>query len=830
MSKMTYLDFDLLIERSEHGYMARVLRGPAGTATAEFSKPFSDLEVENFVLRMGHQRQRVRRIESPEMKGAKEFGARLFEAIFRDQVFGCFHSGLDKARQQEAGLRIRLRLTDVPELADLPWEYLYNRSLNRFLALSSETPLVRYLDLPESIRPLAVKPPLKALVMISSPSDRPGLDVEQEWTKLGEALTHLEQQVLMAPERLENASLAALQQQLRQGEYHVFHFIGHGGFDPIAQDGMLALEDENKQSHLVSGQHLGMVLHDHRSLRLVILNACEGARSSRVDPFAGTAQSLIQQGIPAVIAMQFPITDEAAITFSKELYSTLSDGYPVDAALSEARKAIFAQGNEVEWGTPVLYLRSPDGRIFDIASVSSEERRRIRIDALYYEAQAAMTRKDWATAVQKLQTILDLDPTHAEAKFRLSRAGQQLKLATLYAKGRKHYQATRWREALAYLRQVQEIGGAYRDVETLIDKAQKAQRKEEKSSMPRNILSWFSQRPGAIILAAVLLLIGVVAGGAVIIGSVVPRPTATPIWTPAGESSVTPTRQPNTPEPQPTVTPVPTVAPTWTATPTPAPTAIPDMIRIPPGFFVRGSTDAQIEAIYQECLKMEVPNQVSALCWRRLSDSPQREIYLDAFDIDIYEVTNAQYNACVQAGACSFPISSESNTRHSYLDNPDYAGYPVIHVTWQDASDYCTWAGKRLPTEAEWEKAARGTNGLIWPWGNGWSQARANVRSSKIAPDTGDTAPVGSYPSGDSPYGIMDMTGNVWEWVADWYDKEYYESAPDRNPQGPSSGDKKVIRGGSWNSNILASRATHRAPAPTGTGYPDIGFRCARNP
>ena len=228
---------------------------------------------------------------------------------------------------------------------------------------------MRYLELPERIRPLAVKPPLRVMVMISSPSDYPPLDVDREWAKLKESLSDLEQRGVVALERLEETTLAALQRRLRKGEYHIFHFIGHGGFDEQAQDGMLLLEDETKQGRPVRGEYLGTLLHDERTLRLAILNACEGARTSRADPFAGTAQSLVQQGIPAVIAMQFAITDEAAITLAHEFYGALADGYPVDAALTEARKAIFAHGNDVEWGTPVLYLRSPDGRIFDVERV-----------------------------------------------------------------------------------------------------------------------------------------------------------------------------------------------------------------------------------------------------------------------------------------------------------------------------------------------------------------------------------------------------------------------------------------------------------------------------
>ena len=147
--------------------------------------------------------------------------------------------------------------------------------------------------------------------------------------------------------------LASLLPRLQRGEYHIFHFIGHGGFDQQAQDGVLILEGSKRRGRPVSGQDLGTLLRDHRPMRLAVLNACEGARTSSTDPFAGTAQSLIQQGVPAVIAMQFEITDEAAITFANAFYGAVAGGYPVDAGLAEARKAIFAQGNSLEWGTPV---------------------------------------------------------------------------------------------------------------------------------------------------------------------------------------------------------------------------------------------------------------------------------------------------------------------------------------------------------------------------------------------------------------------------------------------------------------------------------------------
>lgn len=431
MAQLTYLDFDLLVERWQDQYKARVINSPAGQAASVFRLPFSDTELSDILLRLGQSRHRVRHLSVPQdlseaetsaLEAAKAFGGRLYEAVFTEQMHGCLRASLDEAQRRGAGLRIRLRLTEAPELADWPWEYLYHSALNRFLSLSTQTPIVRYFDLPERIQPLAVQPPLKILVMISSPQDQPRLDVEREWEKLQEALRDLQRRKLVVLEKLEEATLPALQKLLRRTECHIFHFIGHGDFDQQRQDGVLIFEDAEEQGRPVSGQELGTLLHDHGPLRLAVLNACEGGWAARANPFAGAAPSLVQQGVPAVIAMQFPITDEAAIAFAQNFYGALADGYPVDAALSEARKAIFGQGNEVEWGTPVLFMRAAEGRIFDVASVGTEdgrlkgEDRRPKIEDREKEPAAALQQNVSGAGGQVIQAGRDVIITQPENK------------------------------------------------------------------------------------------------------------------------------------------------------------------------------------------------------------------------------------------------------------------------------------------------------------------------------------------------------------------------------------------------------------------------------
>jgi serine/threonine-protein kinase len=205
-------------------------------------------------------------------------------------------------------------------------------------------------------------------------------------------------------------------------------------------------------------------------------------------------------------------------------------------------------------------------------------------------------------------------------------------------------------------------------------------------------------------------------------------------------------------------------------------------------------------------------------------ESPVHTVYLDAYWIDQTEVTNDQYRMCVEAGGCNPP----KNT--SFFNITEYAEHPVVYVNWNDANDYCQWAGRKLPTEAQWEKAARGTDGRTFPWGEEINCSRANYLGCT---EFAGTNPVGYYGEpGESPYGALDMAGNVWEWVADWYDSDYYRITPRENPIGPISGDTRVVRGGSWDMVEYAARSTFRLfslEIISTVALKSIGFRCANS-
>jgi hypothetical protein len=372
MLKLNYADFELKIERAGDRYSANVLRSPAGEASHSFDLPFTEVELENLILRMSRLHRVSRRINSPEIEAAREVGTKLFQTVFTGEVLACLRASQEEASsKKQTGLRIKLRLQDVPELADMPWEFLLDPGFNRFLIQSTYTPIVRYIQLPQRIPSLQVTLPLRILGMISSPSDYELLDVQKEKLLLQEALEPLITAGAAHLEWIDQASLSTLLHRSRRDAYHVFHFIGHGGFDRRTDQGVLVFQDEQGHGQFVDARQLSTLLHDHPSLRLVVLNSCEGARNSRTDPFAGVAASLIQQGIPAVIAMQFEISDKAAITFASEFYVALASGLPVDTAVADARKAIYISHNGIEWGTPVLYMRSVDGVLFELIQTAT---------------------------------------------------------------------------------------------------------------------------------------------------------------------------------------------------------------------------------------------------------------------------------------------------------------------------------------------------------------------------------------------------------------------------------------------------------------------------
>jgi len=657
-AKQNYLDFEVEIgPGSGREYPVAVIRSPAGEARETMRFPYDELTLESrldklqiALLRSGGKR---RQALSQEEQAVQTWGRDLFDALFTGEIRSRYDVSQREAAQQGKGLRVKLRIQS-PELAALPWEFLYDARQAEYVCLSRNTPVVRYLELPQPIRPLTVTPPLRILGMIASPSDLSSLDVAREKQRVDNAIEDLRKRGLVELVWLEGQTWRDLQRAMRGGPWHVFHFIGHGGFDARADEGLIVLADERGQAAPLTATQLGLLLADHRSLRLVLLNACEGARGSQRDIFSSTSSILVRRGLPAALAMQYEITDRAAIEFSRAFYEALADEMPVDTAVAEARKAIrLAVANTVEWGTPVLYMRSPDGMLFDLR-------------------------------------------------------GQP-------------------------------------------------------------------QRPTP----------------------VAPATPKTPAVTPAPTPKAGATR-----------------------------VAEKDgmvMVYVPAGEFMMGSADSDKDASDGE--------------------KPQHKVHLDAFWIDQTPVTNTMFARFVAETGHKTDAEKEgwgyawtgsqwkqvkgADWQHPHGPKTSLArreDHPVVQVSWNDAQDYCRWAGRRLPTEAEWEKAARGADGRIYPWGKEMPDSTRCNFNMNIK----DTTSVGSYPAGASPYGALDMAGNVWEWASDWYDEKYYGISPPKNPTGPTSGQYRVLRGGSWVNEAQTLCAANRDGYNPENRNNNVGFRCSR--
>jgi formylglycine-generating enzyme required for sulfatase activity len=235
------------------------------------------------------------------------------------------------------------------------------------------------------------------------------------------------------------------------------------------------------------------------------------------------------------------------------------------------------------------------------------------------------------------------------------------------------------------------------------------------------------------------------------------------------------------------------------------------MVTVPAGWFVMGDNQGQHDA------------------------RPAHRVYLSTFAIDRFEVSTAQYGTCVASGACPPPERTSSETRQDYFGNKAFASYPVVGVTYADAVAFCKWGKARLPTEAEWEKAARGPYQRIYPWGQRFDPTRLNYcdrncdlpwRDPQHDDGYADTSPVDAFPSGASPYGVLNMAGNVWEWVADWYSATYYGVSEVRDPPGPERGAMRIIRGGAWvTDDVRMLQCAWRHVVPPDTYAYSTGFR-----
>jgi len=307
----------------------------------------------------------------PGSRTAEErVGAALFRALFTGPILRTFHLALGRADAgQGTGLRIRLVFdpisTESARVSFLPWELLYREETREFLARNLWTPVVRCLEAPRLTAATEAELPLKMLVVLSHPADTLELQLEKECHRIERALGRKGDFDIRI---LDQPSLLDIRRALLAETFHILHYMGHGTASEATGTGFLLFAGENSRTQRVEGPQFAEVAKIARSLRLVVLNACRTAQHASAegqDPYTGVASALLMAGIPAVIAMRHPITDDAALAFSEHLYTSLAAGMPIDAAAAEARAAIyFSTTDSSEWATPALFMSTPDGALF----------------------------------------------------------------------------------------------------------------------------------------------------------------------------------------------------------------------------------------------------------------------------------------------------------------------------------------------------------------------------------------------------------------------------------------------------------------------------------
>ncbi len=822
-----YLDFELNISDLDGDSFTIVVRSDAGEVREVARFPYDEptlekqlLRLENAILRSTetHRSSPVQQNEDVE-----HFGRMLFNFVLPGEARSLYNECLREATYRHRGMRLKLSIHS-PRLAALPWEFLYDPRKRDYICLNPYTPLVRYTELPQTTPPLTIGSPLRILGLISDPDDMlMALDVEMERQRVSTAIQALEDAGLVELTWMAANNWRELQRAMRSTAdgWHVFHFIGHGGFDAQRNEGYIVLGNDDGTSHnLYASQLARLLARQHASMRLVLLNACDSARSGMHDSLSSTAATLINSGIPAVLAMQYEITNDAAVEFAQAFYEALADNLPVDAAVAEARNSIsLSDARSLEWGVPVLHMRSEDGRLFSIADTAE------RFESGGNEGPSAATA---ALPVLPRQELLPPAVQLPEESQSAAAVDEQ----TNKPKGATDDSAVSVDELTLTLSQA--------IAEHDVDPDPPAP-----SSHRWSVVETIDTLDEAVVTEASSRLQPVADEPAV-----EPKPSPRPAITATARPPQSPaqSRPPTMDE----------WARVWDdeedaelAVDAAAPpddfsvvqALLEERSRIFTADDIEGEHDAGdgegTESLaVRNLVESHVQRQHSLLGfeWVTISagefimgsnpnddvhmfedELPQFRLHVDDYAIARFPVTNAQYKLFVEA--------TEYDTPAHWQDGKIPRGtelHPVVNVSWYDAVSFCEWAEVRLPTEAEWEKAARGVDGRIYPWGN----EPPDTTRCNFDLTIGVTVPVGQYPAGASPFGLADMAGNVWEWTASvWLDTyEDYEKQLQKNS---GLALRRVLRGGGFR-DIEFVRCASRSWDLANQHYRDLGFRVAK--
>jgi len=501
--EVDYLDFEITVQKNGNDYLLRAESG-SGQAEVIFTNPFNEdkraligATLTKVALRSS---AKTRSSSAPEVKKMKELGSVLFHEAITGPVREFYYKCQGQADQQGKGIRWRLSLD--PSVSDLPWEFLYLQ--DEFLALNPRSPVVRFIKGAGRVAPLKAEHPMRVLVVIASPSDEVPLDTAAEKDRINAALQPLTANGLVDVTFIEGPDTwERLIDALLPNQTHILHFIGHGAFDEKNSEGVLVMEDADGKAIRIDSERLRVLVQGKSRLRLVVLNSCLGTQGDEAQPFSSMAAGLVRSGIPAVIAMQFEISDHAAREIAETFYRSIALNLPVDAAVTEARRKIFLSDRDsLEWATPILFMQVPDGRLFQFQTgttaapvapresesevpptsplrvktqktprvrtatatpakpkrkVEADESLGAKAERRYNDGNEAMARGEWAEAVKAFTGALYFVPHYKDAEQKLSTCKDRDQAFNLFNQAqdlcaeKNYYQALRALDEVAKL-------------------------------------------------------------------------------------------------------------------------------------------------------------------------------------------------------------------------------------------------------------------------------------------------------------------------------------------------------------------------------------------
>ena len=457
-------------------YKVTVVRSPAGEATGSLRLDVAGLlarrrELQATVLASAVTARSLLPMEVP----VREVGQSLFTALFTGPIYGRYAASMAAAAARGEPLRVVLRL-HTPELAALPWETLYDPEAAAYLC--QREPLVRHVQVAAPAAPLTVQPPLRILGLIAAPRDLPRLDVDGERQRLEDALAEPAARRQVELVWSTGGTWTDLQGMLLEGPWHVLHFIGHGGYDTPEGEGVLALVGPGGTADLVGAERFTRLLHTARPMpRLIVLNSCSSGQAGADDLFSSTGAALVHSGVSAVVAMQFAVSDPAAIAFARGLYAAIAHNYSLGEAVRIGRIAIEGTGpHSLEWVTPVLYLRGEDTSLFTVTEPATAVPLRpppgqtperaaeeATLHGLYVQAEVELRQQRYDKAATLFDSVLTRDPDYRDAAEQQRTAQRLLWLAESYRRAQAAEDAGDWGTATREYANILRVDPDYRD-------------------------------------------------------------------------------------------------------------------------------------------------------------------------------------------------------------------------------------------------------------------------------------------------------------------------------------------------------------------------------